>query len=65
MNKTCLTLLLACCCGSLAASPAPWWKWRGKIDNSLVCAQTSPGWGWEKAYGPYRDARCEKLIVNK
>ena len=52
-------------CGSLAAEPAPWWKWRSKIDGALVCSQTTLGPGWEKAYGPYRDARCEKLIVTR
>ena len=45
------------------AEPAPWWKWRSKIDGQLICSQTPLGPGWEKAYGPFRDARCEKLIV--
>lgn len=44
----------------LHAEPAPWFQWRSKIDGSLACAQTPLGPGWEKAGGPYRDARCEK-----
>lgn len=56
-----LTLLLGC--SSLTAEPAPWWKWRSKIDGKLFCAQTSLGPGWDRAYGPFRDGRCEKLIV--
>lgn len=56
-------LLLALACTSLSAAPAPWWKWRSKIDGALVCSQTPLGPGWERAHGPFRDARCEKLIV--
>ncbi|RZT11080.1 hypothetical protein SAMN05216319_0443 [Duganella sp. CF402] len=58
-----LMLALAVLCGGLNAEPAPWWKWRSKIDGQLFCSQTQLGPGWEKAYGPFRDARCEKLIV--
>ncbi|MYM25001.1 hypothetical protein GTP46_20445 [Duganella sp. FT135W] len=61
--KVTTTLLLALCCSTLNAEPAPWWKWRSKIDGALICSQTPLGEGWEKAYGPFRDARCEKLIV--
>lgn len=63
------TLSLFCAlgfyCSSLAAGPAPWWQWRSKIDGALVCSQTPMGNGWEKAYGPFRDAHCEKLIVTR
>ena len=44
----------------LHAEPAPWFKWRSKANGSLACAQTPLGPGWEKADGPYRDARCER-----
>jgi hypothetical protein len=44
----------------LNAEPAPWYQWRSKASGSLVCAQTPLGPGWDKASGPYRDARCEK-----
>jgi hypothetical protein len=43
------------------AEPAAWYQWRSKLENVSVCSQTSPGAGWERASGPYRDARCEKL----
>ncbi|MHA4870875.1 hypothetical protein ACXZ1M_24595 [Duganella sp. PWIR1] len=58
-------LMLALHCGALNAEPAPWWKWRSKIDGALFCSQTPLGPGWEKAYGPFRDARCVKLIVTR
>lgn len=62
-KKRALALALMVGCASLAAAPAPWWKWRSKIDGALICSQTPLGPGWEKAYGPFKDARCEKLIV--
>jgi hypothetical protein len=62
-SKLKLALVLALCCGTLAAAPAPWWKWRSKIDGVLICSQTPLGEGWDRAYGPFKDARCEKLIV--
>ncbi|MYM31442.1 hypothetical protein GTP58_24210 [Duganella sp. CY15W] len=70
MNKHTLKLAallaLAICCGALSAKPAPWWRWNSKIDPaSTACAQTSPGEGWERGYGPYQDARCEKLLVTR
>ncbi len=64
-STTLLLLALMLCCGSLTAGPAPWWKWRSKIDGTLACSQTPLGEGWEKAYGPFRDAHCEKLIVTR
>lgn len=63
--KRCTAILLALCCTSLSAGPAPWYKWRGKIDNSIACAQTTPGPGWVKESGPYKDSRCEKLVLAK
>lgn len=58
-----LTLVL--CSAQLAAGPAPWWQWRGKIDGKLACSQTPLGSGWEKVAGPYKDSRCEKLVLAK
>jgi hypothetical protein len=43
------------------AAPASWYKWKSKIKDAEVCSQTSPGEGWERTAGPYRDGRCEKL----
>ena len=62
-------MLLACAiaavCATLAAAPAPWFKWRSKVDGKQVCAQTALGPGWEKATGPYQDSHCEKLLAAK
>jgi hypothetical protein len=60
-SKASLVLLLFFIPGSSLASPAAWFKWRSKLDSAVVCSQTTPGDGWEKFTGPYRDARCEKL----
>ena len=57
--------LLAASCAALIAAPAPWFKWRSKIDGKQFCAQTSLGPGWDKASGPYKDSHCEKLIIAK
>jgi hypothetical protein len=58
-------IALAAVCGALAAAPAPWFKWRSKLDGKLVCSQTPLGPGWEKAFGPYQESHCEKLLSNK
>lgn len=60
-----LGAVLALCCSALLAGPAPWYKWRSKLDGKQVCAQTSLGKGWEKASGPYSDSHCGKSIVAK
>lgn len=50
---------LLCTCATVAtAAMAPWYTWRSQIDNAVHCAQTSPGFGWVRDGGPYRDARC-------
>jgi hypothetical protein len=56
-----LGALLLGACVTVAAAPAPWFAWRSKVDGRQFCGQTPPGPGWEKARGPYRDSRCEKL----
>ncbi|MDE2599276.1 MAG: hypothetical protein KGL40_06595 [Rhodocyclaceae bacterium] len=50
-------------CFAMAALPAwagnaAWYRWESRIDGRLVCAQTSPGEGWHRFSGPYRDAQC-------
>ncbi|MBU3695136.1 MAG: hypothetical protein CFR70_08990 [Rhodocyclaceae bacterium] len=52
-----LSLALAC---SLPAfgRPAPWYEWISRLDGNVVCAQTSPGYGWRQGCGPFPDARC-------
>ncbi len=57
-----LASLLPCLlfCASVLAAPAPWYLWRSRIDGQVFCAQTSPGVGWQRVGGPYREAHCEK-----
>lgn len=57
------SLLAACACAS--AGPAPWYQWRSKVDGTLSCAQSTLGFGWELASGPYKDSRCEKPALVK
>ncbi|MFZ6774679.1 hypothetical protein ACO0LB_18405 [Undibacterium sp. SXout7W] len=53
-------VLLAAFSAASWSAPADWYKWRSKIDSVEICSQTSPGDGWERAAGPFRDPRCEK-----
>ncbi len=63
MNLLRNTLLLALfmTVTSSQAEPASWYKWCSKLDYREICAQTSPGEGWEQLAPAYRDARCENL----
>lgn len=58
-----LSLLLLMLSFSLAlqARPADWYLWQSKLEDKLLCSQTSPGEGWEKFSGPFADSRCEVL----
>lgn len=64
-SKIAIGALLTGACAALAAAPAPWYKWRSKLDGQQVCAQTGLGHGWEKAGGPYQDSHCTKLMAAK
>jgi hypothetical protein len=59
-SMLCLLCLLAA-----AVQPAPWWKWRSKIDGQLICSQTPLGPGWVQDAGPFKDSRCEKRPLAK
>ena len=41
------------------AAPAPWYYWRSLVDGQRVCAQTSPGPGWEKDSAAYEGPGCQ------
>ena len=41
------------------AAPAPWYYWRSKVDGHRLCAQVSPGPGWERDGGPYEGPLCQ------
>ena len=53
-------IVLVLCCVTLPAlaAPAPWYKWKSKLDGKTACLKVSPGAGWTKDSGPYDDARC-------
>lgn len=38
------------------AAPARYYKWQGA--DRVVCAQTSPGWGWKRLSGFYVKSDC-------
>lgn len=65
MKRLTLLLCLGLAAHTALAAPAPYFQWRSKLNGTLACSQTPLGQGWEKFAGPYRDARCEKLIVAK
>jgi hypothetical protein len=53
-------VMLALICVTAFASEAPWYKWKSKVDRTIICAQTSPGEFWVMYQGPYRDSSCKK-----
>lgn len=57
MRLALLTLLFALSAPGFAA-PAPFFIWQSTLDGGLTCAQTSPGEGWQRLGGPFRDAGC-------
>jgi hypothetical protein len=59
-RKPAFALASAIFCAVALAAPAPWYLWRSKLNGKTFCTQTSPGSGWERIGGPYRDVRCEK-----
>jgi hypothetical protein len=60
MRTLLLTALLALSAACLAA-PAPFFLWQSKADGHLTCAQVSPGEGWVRFAGPFRDAGCRVI----
>ena len=63
--QTAVAAIVLAACTAATATPAPWYQWRSRTDRNRVCAQNMPVQGWEKEAGPYKDSRCEKLIVAK
>lgn len=56
--KPTLALVIALISLAAWAKPAAWYWWTSKLNGSWVCQQTSPGHGWYRAGGPYRNGRC-------
>lgn len=50
--------LLVLWAGATWSAPAPWYYWRSKVDGRRVCAQASPGPGWERDGDPYDGPGC-------
>ncbi|WP_440107599.1 hypothetical protein [Acidovorax sp. BL-A-41-H1] len=51
---------------AVSAAPAPWYYWRSTVDGARVCAQVSPGPGWERDSAPYEGPGCQprrKVLV--
>lgn len=51
---------------SAQAGPAPWYYWRSLVDGTRVCAQASPGPGWERDSAAHEGPGCQprrKVLV--
>lgn len=59
LRKAIALVLLSTSTAALAV-PAPWYKWRSKLEDITICAQFSPGDGWEAVRGPFQDGNCKK-----
>lgn len=47
---------------SAQAAPMPFYRWQSQLDGAYTCQQTSPGEGWQKVSGPFRDAGCREML---
>ena len=66
LRLSALALCVGLAASALQAAPAPWYYWRSKVAGARVCAQTSPGPGWERDSPPYDGPGCQarrKVIV--
>jgi hypothetical protein len=45
------------------AKPASWHLWQSMLTGKRICAQTSPGKGWTRLGGPFRDAGCRQATT--
>jgi len=58
-HDACTALAGLALAGAALAAPAPWYWWRSKIDGHRLCAQVSPGAGWERDSGPFEGPLCQ------
>ena len=56
-------LLLSLACTEAYAAGAPWFKWKNRVDRTILCAQVSPGSSWVQYQGPFSESRCKKAGV--
>jgi len=54
-----LIAMLVICVAAFGAG-APWYKWKNKVDRTVVCAQISPGEAWFQYQGPFMESQCRK-----
>jgi hypothetical protein len=59
-SRIAVMILLAFACVAAFASGAPWYKWKNKFDNTILCTQISPGDAWYKFQGPFMESQCRK-----
>jgi hypothetical protein len=59
-SKIASFVVLALVCVAAFASGAPWYKWQNRFDNTILCAQTSPGETWYIVQGPFMESQCRK-----
>lgn len=52
-------LLASAVAAAALAAPAPWYKWRSKLNGTVICTQVMHG-AWERFEGPFTDAQCER-----
>lgn len=57
-----MALLFSVSANAQTGQTAPWYKWKSKVNNQIVCSQTAPGDNWERDSGPYTDSRCDTLV---
>ncbi|TAK89983.1 MAG: hypothetical protein EPO06_10960 [Burkholderiaceae bacterium] len=62
MLRQIVSAVLVCLSLALLAAPAPWYRWSSEVDGKVVCAQTSPGAGWVRLPGAYRDVHCRHAL---
>lgn len=60
-RKRSFTPLIAHLSLTARAEPAPRYWWVSRLADAGVCMQTSPGAGWYRTGGPYRNGRATKL----
>ena len=60
--KLAVAVLIAVFSLAVWAKPAPWYWWASKVENTRLCLQTSPGNGWYRDGGPYRNSRCNDFV---
>ncbi|MCP1622671.1 hypothetical protein J2T47_001384 [Pseudomonas nitroreducens] len=62
LPRTLLLAALLLASLSAEAAPMPFYRWQSKLDGAYTCQQTSPGSGWQKIGGPFRDAGCREAL---